>query len=58
MILLNRKNKERSPIIAKILEKKTIYGSLVTENIAGTESKAKTTSVNSTTIRATNSGVI
>ena len=44
--------------MAKILEKKTIYGSLVTEKIAGIESTAKMRSVNSIIIKTRNSGVI
>ena len=57
-MLLNKKNKLLSPIIAKILEKKTMYGSLVTEKIAGTLSTAKTRSLNSTTSKTRNKGVI
>jgi len=44
--------------MANILEKNTIYGSRVMEKIAGIESKAKTRSVNSTTIRTINRGVM
>ena len=57
MILINRKNIDLNPIIAKILEKKTIYGSLVTAKIAGIESTAKIKSVNSTISKTKKSGV-
>ena len=45
-----KKYKFRKPRIAKILEVKTIKGSLVIEKIAGIESTAKRISVNSITI--------
>src|SRR5699024_1595285 len=56
--LTNKKNMERKPRIAKIFEKKTIYGSRVTENMAGIESVAKIKSVNSIAIKTKNKGVI
>ena len=37
-MLARKKNIDRKPRIAKMLEKKTMYGSFVTENTAGTES--------------------
>ena len=43
-----RKNIDLKPNIANMLEKKTIYGSFVTAKIAGIESTANITSVNST----------
>ena len=58
IIPANKKNIERSPKMAKILEKNTMYGSLVTEKIAGMESTAKIRSVNSIIIKTRNSGVI
>ena len=45
-----KKYKFRNPRMAKILEVKTIKGSLVIEKIAGIESTAKRISVNSITI--------
>ena len=45
-----KKYKFRNPRMAKILEVKTIKGSLVIEKIAGIESTAKRISVNSMTI--------
>ena len=45
-------------MIAKILEKNTIYGSLVTEKIAGILSNAKIRSVNSITTKTIRRGVI
>ena len=57
-IFANKKYRERSPKIAKILDVKTMRGSLVTAKIAGTESKAKIMSLNSIKTRATNSEVI
>src|SRR5699024_11881177 len=39
--LTNKKNMERKPRIAKIFEKKTIYESRVTENMAGIISVSK-----------------
>ena len=45
-----KKYKFRNPRMAKILEVKTIKGSLVKEKIAGIESTAKRISVNSMTI--------
>ena len=56
--LLSIKNSDRSPKMAKMLEKKTIKGSCVTEKMAGIESTAKSTSENSITNNTTNSGVI
>ncbi|MNL82358.1 hypothetical protein D3C87_2097230 [compost metagenome] len=53
----NKKNIERKPKIAKIFEKNTIYGSLVTAKIAGIESTAKIRSANSITNKTMNSGV-
>src|SRR5690606_27631616 len=58
MILTNRKNIERKPKTANILEKNTIYGSFVTEKIAGIESTAKIKSVNSITNNTKNRGVM
>src|SRR5690606_696162 len=57
MMLTNRKNIDRSPRIAKMLEKNTMYGSLVTAKIAGMESTAKMRSVNSMTNSTRNRGV-
>src|SRR5690606_9125057 len=54
----SRKNIDRSPNMAKMLEKKTIYGSLVTAKIAGMESTAKMRSVNSITNKTRKSGVM
>ena len=48
---------ERSPRIAKIFEVNTRNGSFVKAKIAGTESTAKTISVNSKKISVTNKGV-
>jgi len=53
----SRKNNERSPKIAKMLEVNTMNGSVVTAKIAGIESSAKITSVNSTSKSAVNRGV-
>ena len=47
-----------NPSIANMLEKNTMYGSLVTAKIAGIESTAKTKSVNSTIKRTKKRGVI
>ena len=47
--LLNIQKSERSPIIANIFEKNTMYGSCVTEKIAGMESTANKISENSIT---------
>ena len=58
IMLFITKNNERNPKIAKIFEKKTIYGSCVTENIAGIESTAKMMSENSITKRTKNKEVI
>ncbi len=44
-------------MMAKILEKKTIYGSVVMEKMAGIESSANITSVNSIMISTMKSGV-
>ena len=52
------KNMALNPSMAKILEKKTIYGSLVMAKIAGIESTAKITSENSITISTINNGVM
>ena len=49
---------ERSPIMAKMFEKKMMYGSLVMAKTAGTESTAKIKSVNSMMSSTTKSGVI
>ena len=46
-----------NPIMARMLEVKTINGSAVIANIAGMLSIAKKTSVNSMIISATNNGV-
>lgn len=51
MTLLSMKNRERSPMMAKMLEKNTMYGSWVTEKMAGMESTAKRMSENSMTSR-------
>ena len=54
IIPASKKNIERSPKMAKMLEKNTMYGSLVTEKIAGIESTAKIRSVNSMIIKTIN----
>ena len=51
-ILDKKKNKFLRPIMAKILELKTIKGSVVILKIAGIESTAKRISENSTTTNA------
>ena len=51
------KYSERRPRIANAFEVNTRNGSRVTARIAGIESTANTTSVNSTITRATNNGV-
>src|SRR6056300_1378930 len=53
----SKKNIDRSPTMAKIFEKNTMYGSFVTTKIAGTLSTAKMRSENSTTISTINNGV-
>ena len=57
MMLDRKKNIERRPKMAHILEKKTIKGSFVIEKTAGTESTAKIKSVNSMMISTKNKGV-
>lgn len=52
------KYKDLKPKIAKILDVKTINESVVIAKIAGIESIAKITSVNSTAMRVRNSGVM
>ncbi len=52
-----KKNIDLNPIIARMLELKTMNGSAVIANIAGILSIAKNTSVNSIIISATNRGV-
>jgi N-acetylglucosamine-6-phosphate deacetylase len=58
IIFTSKKNIERKPRMAKILEKKTIYGSLVIEKTAGMESTANTRSVTSMINNTNRSGVI
>ena len=58
MMFTSKKNIDRNPRIAKILEKKTMYGSFVTAKIAGIESSAKIRSVNSTINKTKNRVVI
>ena len=53
----SRKNIERRPRIAKMLDVKTMKGSLVTAKIAGIESTAKIRSLISTQTSARKSGV-
>ncbi|MNT85676.1 hypothetical protein D3C72_2258640 [compost metagenome] len=53
----NKKNIDRKPIMAKMFEKNTMYGSLVTAKIAGIESTANNKSVNSTINNTRNKGV-
>ena len=55
--LATRKNKERSPSIAKTFEKNTINGSREMANTAGIESKAKIRSENSIITKTKNKGV-
>ena len=57
IIPANKKNMERNPIIAKMLEKNTMYGSFVTEKIAGILSTAKIKSVHSMINNTKNNGV-
>ncbi len=56
-ISASKKNSARKPKIAKMFEKKTIYGSKVTEKIAGIESNAKIMSEISIKTKTKNSGV-
>ena len=56
--MLSRKKSERNPMMAKMLEKKTMNVSVVTENTAGMESTAKMMSLNSMTNSTKNSGVM
>ena len=53
----NKKYKERKPRMAKILEVYRINGSFEIAKIAGIESTANKTSVNSITATTTNQGV-
>ena len=56
--LLSRKNSDRKPMMANMLEKKTMKVSVVTEKTAGMESTAKMMSENSITNSTRNSGVM
>ena len=55
-MLDKKKNIERRPKIAHMLEKKTIKGSFVIEKTVGIESTAKIKSVNSMMISTRNKG--
>jgi hypothetical protein len=50
-------NKDLNPRTAKMLDEKTISGSLVTPNTAGIESTANAMSLNSRTTNVSNRGV-